>query len=636
MTALVMKELKGLGPALALILFATVTSILFVLFTERLDEIAWFEQMEHLAPGGENAFITFYALVALGVAYSLFPREHDEGTMEFLYSLPLSRRQIFSAKVLAAYIVVLLFVIGNYLTTLVLTPFNHQSFVSEQLVWQEVAKSFFLEFLFLSIIVSHGLLLSFLRRFGLVLYALVAFAVSRLVDSNPDLVYLDPATLLRFEYQGVSMIIPGFALLLHSAVALVSLGLASFLWMGRGQVFSRFYARTTSARWGRGLLVLATLATTLLAMIVMHRLIGEAGRANPEVAFDAFVPVRAETTHYSFTYSSRHRGAALPLIRASDEIFRKLRDLLESDSGPEIVADLTFSASSHLGLARGNTIRVSVHGNEEMPATRILAHESAHAFQSYLSQRKIHRYGASLELVVEGSADYIGWEIVPDEKQREARRRVAVAAWKRFAIDFEELVDAGEFRQRYDPALHYVLGELWTAALVRECGRAALGAFFTAIGRNDAAQGLTGVEIWREALQSIGCDLENVVASWSEELSARAEREKTALDRLPVVTGGFHSLEGGELVFRASVDAPRDAEIDSEDKVYFLRLRRDASSQDEDVLTLEAPMDPESREIEFRVWRAVIEDRWIELQLGQSMAGCGTPLYEEWQGALLE
>src|SRR5579862_4901340 len=45
------------------------------------------------------------------MGYSLFPREHDEKTIEFLYSLPISRARIFAVKFGTAALLVMIVVL---------------------------------------------------------------------------------------------------------------------------------------------------------------------------------------------------------------------------------------------------------------------------------------------------------------------------------------------------------------------------------------------------------------------------------------------------------------------------------------------------------------------------------------------
>ena len=95
MRTLYRKELRGLLPLLVLIALLFGSDFLFRPVAERLDVVSWVDQSGHLSPGEGKIYALLLMAMALIAAYSVFPREHDEMTIELLYALPITRRSIF-------------------------------------------------------------------------------------------------------------------------------------------------------------------------------------------------------------------------------------------------------------------------------------------------------------------------------------------------------------------------------------------------------------------------------------------------------------------------------------------------------------------------------------------------------------
>ena len=100
MIALYRKVLRSLLPMFALSLFLVSGDMIARPLMERLDEDTFSDVAGITA--GEGTFLGFIlSILAFMMSYASLPREHDEGTIEFLYALPITRRGIFVAKSLA-------------------------------------------------------------------------------------------------------------------------------------------------------------------------------------------------------------------------------------------------------------------------------------------------------------------------------------------------------------------------------------------------------------------------------------------------------------------------------------------------------------------------------------------------------
>lgn len=634
MLPLLKKELRGLLPLLLLILIFQSGDILMDPLLKRPDEICWGANSA-VAPdhGGGEAF----GLLLMGflAAFSLFPREHEEGTIEFLYALPVSRPTIFLSKVLAAVFLLWFSVIWGLGTSVVLSSPNHDSLGGDQFrlgLGLEVAA---LHSAYAAIVVCYGVLLSFLRRFGLLLFAVFAWAVIALKEAQPSLAFLDGTRICSLEYQGSHLVWPVRELAFHGAMSLVSLVLAYVLWMGpaerAAQAFVRFLGHTVGklALGCAGFLVVV-LGIGLFAWSMRHEKTEvEAPDDMPSVV-SSWETARAETNRYQFTYPVSNRDAALELVRAGDGICERVAAALGTFPEGKIVADLTETSGEHAGIAGWKKVRIDLRSDKGPTWLRyVLAHETTHAFEFQESQRKLAENHASAEFFIEGLAERIAMIVEPRPEALAASRLVAAAAWRRGKIRFEDLASHERLRERHDPQLVYMLGESWCAALEESCGREAAGRVLRAIGRPDAPRGLDPLAFWQDTLQACGYDLERVNAAWSQLLEKVEADEAATLAKIPRLSGAVVAQNSAWIVVRARIDGPLPQGR------LLCRTRESSQTPDTRLNTVHAlaPKDPDSRTRDFDVPRAGIEGDHVEIQLGQMVSDEALPLWEDWQAA---
>ncbi len=632
MIALFKKELRGHLPLLALVVVLFGGDFLYWPFAERLDELTWVEQSGQLQPGEGKAYGFVLLALTLVAAYSAFPREHDEKTIEFLYALPVTRSQIFLAKALAVWSVMVVGVGLDHLAGAVAQALNPQSLVGDQWRFGLAAQVALLDVFFCAVMVAHGLLISFLRRFGLIVAALVGYIVLQIKRHSPAHAYFDPSELLALEYQGINLVVPWTGILFHTVVALLSGLLAYTLWMGSAERLTAGYNRLRSHRAGRVALGCVPL---LLASITigwfMTWAIDEAENTE-QVVYREFLPVRAESVWYDFTYDSSQTAAAQSLIRQADAIYEQVAAALGAEVGPRIDADLTDLGLGHAGIAQGGVIRIALETLDADDALHTLYHETAHSFQFQLAGGRVPEQAESIRFFIEGGAEYVAMELRNDPAARRAHRRLAAAAFDRHNIRFEELIDDTGFKTVHDANLVYVLGETWTAALVESCDPLAPGRFFRALDRQDAPEDLSGITLWQDTLQAAGCALEPAVAIWGERMTELVAAEREFLDQLPSLGGGVIGVKGGVLTIQASFDRPLAEPADS----YYLRIRRDASVPLDQTYTLTAVLSDDDETdagetINFQVPANWVGDGTFELQLGQSIPDARWPFFEDWQ-----
>lgn len=512
MISLIAKELRQLRPIAWLWLAVLVLGYGMQFFTERVDEQTFGSWCEGYCEYSSNAGVAvFLVLLALVTAYSLFPREHDEGTIDFLRALPVSRASVFIAKVLAAWLLLCVINLLSYGLDRVLLASNPESIgglfydqVWFTLLWRDC--------LFMFIVLAHGILLSWFRTLGLVLYSLyllgLMWAESALGSSGNWSIF----ALLSNQYEGSNLIVNGQGLLLHTGIALLMLLLAYRLWsrsessVGGGKRSSRGMKLANGFFAFTGFLV--------LGLLMIYRIGVDTGTAQSD---DLTVTA---TEHYRFVYSARREAVVQYIVEHAETDLEALGEILGVDTLPDIRVDLSASSEHAAGLAKWKKIQMDLNAfREDVSQRRVLSHETTHVLQATESDRALADNYSAAKFFIEGMAQYTSFAIVPEVERRRSNWELASVSWKRQSIRFDDLIDADGFARQYDAELHYSLGDLWTRAMVHTCGLSSLGDFLRATGREDAVRDLPAAIFWRDTMRAIDCDLDTVNATWRQQMT---------------------------------------------------------------------------------------------------------------------
>jgi hypothetical protein len=655
---LLAKELRSLVPIAALVLLLHGSDLLVAPLMERLDERPWATREETAGEAETTAAVVLMGL-ALLVAYSLFPREHDDGTIRFLLALPVTRRAVFAAKVLAGFGVLAAGVACSSAAAWLLCLPNHQSFTGEQFRTGVALGTAFLYAAYSGIVMCHGVLLSFFRRFGLLAYAIAAWAIHGAKSIDPAAAILDPTRLVRIEIVCRSLVVPWRDLAVHGAIAAVALLAAYVLWTGPAERATEAFARFAGRLSGRVLLGLAAFGLVVAIVATLERVFGDAPQ---RVRYESFEAARIDTVHYRFTYPIGQRGAALDLVRAADGIHEAVRRALDAPGGAEgavapsgripggaegavapsglasanrkFVVDLTERGREHLGLAAWQKIRIDI-SREPLRHwfKHALVHETVHAFELAVSSRRIQENAVATGIFDEGLAEYLAFRLSGDGPERlVASRRLAAAACERARIRPDELLDMKVFRTRHDPELVYPVGETWVAALCRAYGAAAPGRLLRAMDRPGAPQRLAPRAFWADTLRAAGFDLEQTNRTWQGLVREAAAVERAYLDRIPRLSGGVLGRSGDDVTLSARADRPVPPGARC-----LARLRSPGADEDDrnDVVAGTPERQAGGRVWLFRVDSDRLVDQRFEFQLGIEMPGMDRPYFEEWQTALV-
>lgn len=610
MTGLFRKELRALLPLAVLAFLLISGDVLFRPFTEQLDAASW-ASISSIEPGEGGAIAFFLVPLAFFVAYAAFPREHDEGTIDFLRSLPLSRRAIFGAKVLAGAGVLAFFVALGQVTNWLLQAPNPQSFTGEQFRLDLALGITSLQVVFVLVAYAHGLLASTLRRFGLLPYALALWVLLVAEEIEPSLAWLNPVSIARFAYHGRALVIPWDAIVLHVAIALVALALAYAFWMGPFDVLRDALAPKREGR-GVGASIALGCGTVLIGVVIFGLVTFMAFQQADEATLPSDEPegvswqtAEARTEHYAFVYPTNLRGRALRLVGRADAIAESVARTLGAREVPFVAVDLAEQSGHHEGIAAGTRIRMGLVGqDDERRLEHVLAHETAHVFQGRESDRRLMEQRGT-RAFVEGSAEWVAYEVVPNEAAQTESRIVAAAGWTRHRLELEDVLDDEVMRTRFDTSLAYSLGEVWTEAIARACGRSAVGDVIRAMGREGAPRDLAPLALWQDSLQSIGCS-EVAARARMESLLAEVAREhEPAVEALPRIGAAVSGREGEETIVVATLD--RDA---PEGARWSVRVRRDRLVSDTEVRSFRGAVDESRRRVTFRVPSALTWPRF--------------------------
>ena len=513
MTRLIAKEFRQLMPIGALWLAVLLLGYTMQFFTERIDEETFSSWCEGYCDYAGNTAVAFFSvLLALVTAYSLFPREHDDATIDFLRSLPVSRRALFLSKVIAAWLLLVAINLLSYLIDALLLASNPESiggvFYSQvwlTLLWRDC--------LFAFIVLSHGVFLSWFRTLGLVIYAVyllgLMWAESALGSSGVWSIF----SLLSNEYQGSDLIVNSRALFIHTIVAFVLLVLAYRLW-----------DRTESSNAGgkdfsKASKLLQLVLSFFGFLVVVAVLVNQVGVGTGTAQGDVQKVIATE--HYRFFYTDSQSDVVEYIASHAESDLAMLGELLNVEELPSMRVDLSAQSEHAAGLAKWKKILMDLNAfDSDVSQRRVLSHETTHVLQAVESDRAMAEYYSATKFFIEGMAQYTSFEVVPEEGRRRSNWELASVSWKRQRIQFGDLINDNLFAERFDQELHYSLGDLWTKAMVDTCGVDSLGDFIRATGRKDAVKDLPAGIFWRDTTREIGCDLDTVNITWSAQMQS--------------------------------------------------------------------------------------------------------------------
>ena len=558
-------------------------------------------------------------VIGLVIAYNLLPGEHDQRTIEFLYTLPLRRRTVFLAKYLVGVAVLVIPDVAGSLVYQLHHRMSASSFGRQLYPLRFTGIEVALETGLAFIVVAYGMLFSFFRRLGWILFFLLWLTLEVAERIYPPFRLLNVRAMLDVDHRGLTPLLDGRAWLLHGVMAAGSLAVAARLWLGDAAGFAGFYDRLRQQvglrRVGVGLgLLAATLASAALMAVWTE--------APPEEGAGSGRTLTFETERFHFTYREGRAERAMIVIGEADRAYRRIRKWLpgpDGDRGDRIVADLTDASSEHLGIAGWKKMRLDLRPSSPALLRHVLYHETTHVLAAQAGE--LPRRQAGLRFFSEGLAEYVAYELEPQPEAREHARRIAALARTRYQLHVEDLMDPATFVARHDEFLLYALGEVWVAGLVDACGAELPAKVLATFADPSLPRQLGGLELWRVALQRHRCDLDRVMSRYEQ----RLHRLEPSTVQLPLASARLVGEEQGQLVFRVSVEAPTAGPWS-----VHLRLRDDPTTPPDDMVIRTFPLAAGTSQ-QVPVPPPVRLGQRFEFQVGAAPDGDARAFFTRWQ-----
>ncbi len=630
MMTLFKTEFRQLWPLAGLWLLLELLHTALLVFTTRLDESEYGVLCDAFCqPGIASSAIFLLVAIIVWVGWSLFPRDSDDGTLAHLQSLALTRPQIYFAKVLAGVALILFFFVLSSATTYLLVALNPQSIHGKfyaAMEWQHFLRGM----AFSAIVLCHAVFLSSFRLVGLVLYAGYFVLVSWLESAFGNVGAWNLLNLMRVDYFGTQLITNWMMYAAHAVVALIALWLGYLRWMGR----------ENSPTFGRIAMDSPWLTVPVMVLLFLGLIAGLLQHSNQSVAQRNDLYDSLETEHYRFVYHKNSAPFAEELAEDADDMLRRIADYLNTDTPPKIQTDLTANTSHVAGLAVHNRIRMRLSRfaqNKDNPF--VLAHETAHVFQSHVTRRRLKKVDSSVNFFVEGMAQQVAYTVQPDDKVRNINWVVGALAAERNDIDFADLVDARKFGEKFDAELPYTLGDLWVNTMTEICGHDSLGKFLNIIGSDDSVLALQGVAFWRQHLQRIPCELEDINFRFRERIKEIANSD--AAKAIPATQSISLRVDDDDTdVFWLDLTVENPFTLDEDGlpdggRDYMLRVRSGASlAKGIDEMIVGYPQSLENPAlVSFRLSRAQFSDARFQYQVGYLGGYDYRSVFDEWQNA---
>ncbi len=514
-------------------------------FAERLDGLST-----------DLAFFQIGLGFALGTG--LLVREIDDGTLNFLDGLPMTRSAVFLAKVMAAMLVLcfrpLLLLIMHALVQLGMRESLDHALHADLLL-----TVFGFSVLATAVALSLGMLLGFVRYLSWLLLGLCVLAIALLDDTSPSVAAaLNTADLLTLRFSGTAWQLPMATIWTQLAAVLVFGLLAFALFLSAGTVLAlvRKWRKTRYA-------LMSLVAIALLAGFIMFMRAHTSGgkRASSEradaVEFTPIAPGQASTRHYTFSYPALSSERLKPFIGAADGIFEKVAAVLGFDGGAPIDVDLGGSTENHAGTAYHDRIRMRVNGTESQS---VLAHETAHVFARRLAGSEYGRHLNNMMIFNEGLAQWVEERVLGGGENADHALAAAVVS-KRRLVAPRQLTDYEEFASVVDENLKYSLGAIFVDQFVRRYGAAAPKTLLQALAHDDFPRDLHGYVLWQTAFQMSGFDLDLVFDDYARHLAALEMRFATRIAAMPRPRGSLVTDdEDYAVVLKLDLPLPKDAE----------------------------------------------------------------------------
>ncbi len=621
MTALIVKELRQLLPIGLMWVLIDLMSWGSEIFSNRLDEQTYSEWCSVVCDPGVSWTLAITVLViAIVIGYSLFPREFDDSTINFLRGLPITPAHIFMSKYAAALILSAVMILFSIVIVELLLATNPQSLIGNN--HRDITLALGLrDFIALAVMIAYGIFLSRFRTVGLVIMLALLSALGWLETSSGYTPYWSPIEMFRVEYFGQSVELPWRALLTNIGVAIVLL-LAGYRIWSNAEVTGMNRDGTISVR-ASWFAAIGSIAALLVVSVIAVAMV------SPKK--DSTAKSTISTDHYRFRFHPYLQRKADTLSERADAQYQALSKLINAQTQPVIRANLNARSSHYAGLANWKSIRIDlsdVKGDDWFD--HVLIHETAHVFQATESGRQLREHARSARFFIEGSAEFLSQQLIGENEQRPKDWEMAALAIAKHKIRFRDMTNDALFTSKFDKDLYYTIGDLWTASLVTVCGTEIVGKIFRQFGDRFLNPTLSGEALWEVVLQEVGCDLNEVNADFRKQAKTLAENaNKTNYPEFGAIA--IRTDAGNNrLVIEARIKNPRQTAWPG---TFQMRMARERSLVAEPDLNFYGRVlqDGESQRVRYEVPISTIGTPSFRYQIGYFRPGTFSALFEKWQ-----
>jgi hypothetical protein len=476
-----------------------------------------------------------------------------------------------------------------------------------------------------------ALALSYFRRFAFFALGLL-FAVYLMLDAA------DVSGVQRFDFRAVVRYAFRHG---HIDVAWTELGTVSALG-GAGYLIAWYFFRLQGDRAARmvgwiernhlrGPLVAFGTVSAIVVWLGLGGWLAYQSGAEPgetaRVEYREWQTSRLAAGGYVFLFPANLRERAVALADEAGGVQEKVRAFFGAERMGDIVADLDSQMRHVDGTAEWKRVNMNISRTRALPEQiAVLGHETAHVYIDAVSDGRLKKHSSSARWWHEGLASYVEFSLFRPAGERAKVHRVAAAAHRRKASDFELLVDDDAWRAKHDSDLVYSLGEVFFEALVAEHGSEAPGQILRAIRRPDAPEDATGLDLWRDAFQACGWDMSRSISAYFERLESFASGEhRVFVESLPKLTGRV--LVTGDTV---SIEVIVDGDLPPQ-ALLRCRVRRLASDEDDRYVRLR-PTGPRT----FVTERSTVGGGEFWYELGIMSPDAQFTVYQDWERARVQ
>ncbi|MEM7312385.1 MAG: ABC transporter permease [Planctomycetota bacterium] len=540
------KELYTVAPFFYLMGFLILVVIAEFLVGEVSDQLTYFETYEEYIIG-RSAGAAFQFVLTLAITSGLLVREFDDGTIEFLDAMPVGRGRIIFVKVICAWLVLAVYMLMEIGLSTLMHGLSRDS-RDMSFHWGFLATSAFLRCCQIYVMVSLGVLFSYLRRFGWLLAGLMVWMYIWFHERIPALEVVNFLELTDPRIEAGRIVIPWHQLGVQLAIASVLYLVAYWLFIGAGDWILRSYQKLGLSWHGTAFLFAGGFALFITGFALMAFVAERMTEDEPDdpdevvVSYPEWELARTNSEHYRLTYKTNLSKRALALAEDADEIYAKVRDVFGEQVDDPITIDATGSMERHAGRAHWNTVQMDLRSYEEPEhLAAVLGHETAHVMIDRLSDTRLTKIFDSIRFFHEGVATYVEYTYFePPNPPSEFHR---TAAWMRDhdQVHFRELIDNDVFVENYDTNAVYPIGLVFVEALVELFGEEAIPKICKAVAREEASRKLKGREFWQDTLQSCGYNLDDLLGAFYVRLDNLVDEYRDWLESVPKIRGAFEA-----------------------------------------------------------------------------------------------